>query len=178
VTVGGGPSGGRPLFEREALPWMRSLHAFAVRLCRDPVEASDLVQESYLRALRTFGNFTPGTNARAWLFRILFSVFLNERRRRCRVVALDDVESHFDRVALAAWRSGGGEGRAPETAAALEEALASLPDEHRAVVLLVDVEGWSYAETAEALGCPVGTVRSRLSRARRTLSALLRGSLG
>ena len=167
----------RARFEAEALPWMRSLYGFAVRLARNPEEASDLVQESYLRAFRTYDNFVPGTNAKAWLFRILFSVFANDRRkrRRQRVLALEELEPHFDRAAMEAWRNGRGAARAVESAAALEEALACLPEEHRAVVLLVDVEGLTYGEAAEALQCPVGTIRSRLSRARRSLFAVLGG---
>ena len=167
----------RSRFEAEALPWMRSLYGFAVRLARDPHDASDLVQESYLRAYRTFDNFTSGTNAKAWLFRILFSVFANERRKqsRQRVMALEELEPHFDRVAMEAWKSGRGPGHAVENAAALEEALACLPEVFRAVVLLVDVEGLTYAEAAETLQCPVGTVRSRLSRARRGLFTILSG---
>jgi RNA polymerase sigma-70 factor (ECF subfamily) len=169
--------GRRSRFESEALPWMRSLYGFAVRLARDPDDASDLVQESYLRAFRTFDNFVPGTNAKAWLFRILFSVFANDRRKRGRqrVVAVEELEPHFDRVAMETWRSGRGAARAVENAAVLEEALACLPEEFRAVVLLVDVEGLTYGEAAEALECPLGTVRSRLSRARRSLFAVLGG---
>ena len=167
----------RSRFESEALPWMRPLYGFAVRLTRDPENASDLVQESYLRAFRTFDNFVPGTNAKAWLFRILFSVFANDqrKRRRQRVVALEELEPHFDRVAMEAWRNGRGAARAVENTAALEEALACLPEEYRAVVLLVDVEGLTYGEAAQTLQCPVGTVRSRLSRARRGLFAVLGG---
>ena len=103
---------------------MRSLYGFAVRLARDPSDASDLVQESYLRAYRTFGNFTSGTNAKAWLFRILLSVFSNDqrRRRRQRIVALEELEPHFDRVALESWRSGRSAAQAVENVAALEEA--------------------------------------------------------
>ena len=167
----------RSRFEAETLPWMRALYGFAVRLARDPDDARDLVQESYLRAFRTFDNFVPGTNARAWLFRILFSVFANDRRKkgRQRVVALAELEPHFDRVAMEAWRNGRGAARVVENVAALEEALACLPEEFRAVVLLIDVEGLTYGEAAEALQCPVGTVRSRLSRARRGLFAVLGG---
>jgi RNA polymerase sigma-70 factor (ECF subfamily) len=171
------PDERRERFETETLPWMRSLYGFAVRLARDPHDAADLVQESYLRAFRTFDNFASGTNAKAWLFRILFSVFANDRRKksRQRVMAVEELEPHFNRVAMERWRSGGGSARALEDAAALEEALGCLPAEFRAAVLLVDVEGLSYAEAAEALRCPVGTVRSRLSRARRALFALLSG---
>jgi len=166
-------------FESETLPWMRSLYGFAVRLARDPHDASDLVQESYLRAYRTYDNFATGTNAKAWLFRILFSVFANDRRKRSRqrVMALEELEPHFDRAAVEAWRGGRGAGRAMEDAAALEEALGCLPEEFRAAVLLVDVEGLTYGEAAEALQCPVGTVRSRLSRARRSLFAFLSGGV-
>lgn len=167
----------RERFEAEALPFMRSLYGFAVRLTGDPADASDLVQESYLRAYRTFGNFVAGTNAKAWLFRILLSVFSNDqrRRRRQKVVAIEELEPHFDRVALESWRNGRSAARAIEDANALEEALGCLPEEFRTVVLLVDVEGLTYGEAAEAIGCPVGTVRSRLSRARRGLFAALRG---
>ena len=169
----------RARFESEALPWMRSLYGFAVRLARDPNDASDLVQESYLRAYRTFGNFVSGTNAKAWLFRILLSVFANDqrRRRRQRIVALEELEPHFDRVALESWRNGRSAAQAVENVAALEEALACIPEEFRSVVLLVDVEGLTYAEAADALECPVGTVRSRLSRARRGLFAALSGGV-
>ena len=169
----------RSRFESETLPWMRSLYGFAVRLARDPSDASDLVQESYLRAFRTFDNFVSGTNAKAWLFRILFSVFANDqrKRRRQRVIPIEELEPHFDRVAMESWRGGRGAARTVENTAALEEALACLPEEFRAVVLLVDVEGLTYGEAAEALGCPVGTVRSRLSRARRGLFAILSGGV-
>ena len=177
MMSGQGQDDRRSRFESEALPWMRPLYGFAVRLTRDPHDASDLVQECYLRAFRTFDNFVSGSNAKAWLFRILFSVFANDqrKRRRQRVVALEELESHFDRVAMESWRSGGGAARAVEDAAALEEALACLPEEYRAVVLLVDVEGLTYGEAAQTLQCPVGTVRSRLSRARRGLFAVLGG---
>jgi RNA polymerase sigma-70 factor (ECF subfamily) len=169
----------RSRFESETVPWMRALYGFAVRLARDPEDASDLVQECYLRAFRTFDNFTSGTNAKAWLFKILFSVFANDRRKksRQRVMALEELEPHFDRAALDAWKGGRGAGRAVEDAAALEEALACLPDEFRAVVLLVDVEGLTYDEASQALDCPVGTVRSRLSRARRALFVILSGDV-
>ena len=162
-------------FEREALPAMRPLFGFALRLTRNRDDAGDLVQETYLRALRTFGGFTPGTNAKAWLFRILYSIFANDCRRRGRrpSVAMDDVAPQFERLAVESWRRGGGE-RSFEDKAALEDALARNPEEFRAAVLLVDVEGLTYDEAAHALGCPVGTVRSRLSRARRAILDRLR----
>lgn len=167
--------GARSAFERETLPWMRPLYGFALRLTRNPDDASDLVQESYLRALRGFAGFTPGTNARAWLFRILYSVFANDHRHRRRrpAVAMEDLEPQFERLALDSWRA---RGRTSfEDRAALEDAIARLDEDFRAAVLLVDVEGLTYDEAAAALGCPVGTVRSRLSRARRALFAMLSG---
>jgi len=91
-------------------------------------------------------------------------------------VAVEELEPHFDRVALESWRNGRSAARAVENVAALEEALGCLPEEFRTVVLLVDVEGLTYAEAAETLGCPVGTIRSRLSRARRGLFAALSGA--
>lgn len=169
----------RARFEATALPWMRPLYGFAVRLARNPHDASDLVQECYLRAYRTFDNFVPGTNAKAWLFRILVSVASNDRRRRerQRVVALEDALAHFDRAAFAAWNDARSRTPAFENAAILEEALLCLPEEYRATLLLVDVEGLTYVEASQALECPVGTVRSRLSRARRALFAILREGL-
>jgi len=162
-------------FEATALPWMRPLYGFAVRLVRNPHDASDIVQESFLRAYRTFDNFVPGTNAKAWLFRILLSVVSNDRRRRARqrVVAVDDVAPHFDRLALESWREGRSRTPAFESTTLLENALLCLPEDHRAVLLLVDVEGLTYDEAARALECPTGTIRSRLSRARRALFAVL-----
>jgi RNA polymerase sigma-70 factor (ECF subfamily) len=153
---------------------MRPLYGFALRLTRNSADASDLVQESYLRALRTFSGFVPGTNAKAWLFRILYSVFANDHRRRRRrpSVAMDDLEPQFERMALESWRAHGA--RSFEDRAFLEDALARLDEDFRAVVLLVDVEGLTYDEAAVTLGCPVGTVRSRLSRARRALLDRLR----
>jgi len=169
------PQSRQARFEETALPWLRPLYGFAVRLVRNPDDASDVVQESFLRAYRTFDAFVPGTNARAWLFRILISVVSNHRRRhtRQRVVAVDDVVPHFDRAALEAWRSGRGRTPAFESAALLEDALLCLPEDHRAVLLLVDVEGLTYEEAAHALDCPTGTIRSRLSRARRALFTVL-----
>jgi RNA polymerase sigma-70 factor (ECF subfamily) len=166
------PEDGGSSFEKEMLPWMRPLYGFALRLTRDPDDASDLVQESYLRALGAFSGFVPGTNAKAWLFRILYSVFANDHRRRRRrpSVALDDVQPQFERLALESWRRQK-DASSYESKALLEDALSRLPEDFRAVVLLVDVEGLTYEEAAAALACPIGTVRSRLSRARRELLA-------
>lgn len=168
----------RRAFEAEALPHLRRIHAAARRLQRRGTDAEDLVQETYLRAYRTFDNFRRGTNARAWLLTILYSVHANRRRRRMpeawsddeleRRAAADLSEVDWQAPQLAAATAG--EFGAGETVGA---ALERLPEPFRQAVLLVDLEGLTYEEAAAALDCPVGTVRSRLSRARRRLAAEL-----
>lgn len=168
----------RSEFEATAIPFMQSLYNAAQRLADGPEDAADLVQETYLRAYRTFENFTPGTNCRAWLFTILYSVYINEyhrRQRRGPTVTLDQLEQRFQHYLeapdtaepAAASMAAGGIG--PEVDAALRQ----LSPDFQAPVLLVDVEGLSYDEAAAVLGCPIGTVRSRLFRARRLLFAAL-----
>ena len=153
-------------FEATALPFARPLYATALRITGRTEDALEVVQETFLRAYRTFDNFVLGTNPKAWLFTILRSVSANRWRRARRqpvMVPLDDWEERFG--ALAA-------GGAPVGGPASEEvsrALEALPEEFRLAVLLVDVEGLTYEEAAAALGCPVGTIRSRLARARRAL---------
>lgn len=170
----------RAEFEATAIPLMQRVFSAARRLADDPEDAADLVQETFLRAYRTFENFIPGTNCRAWLFTILYSVYINEYRRRKRrgpTRSLDDLEGSFQRYLeapnnaepAAAISAPGNEHVGPEVDAALRE----LPGDFRAPVLLVDVEGLSYEEAAAVLGCPIGTIRSRLFRARRLLFAAL-----
>jgi RNA polymerase sigma factor (sigma-70 family) len=168
----------RAEFEALALPLLEPLYHLARRLAEDSDDAADLVQETCLRAYRTFENFTPGTNARAWLFTILYSVYINDYRRRQRrgpTVSLEDLEGRFQLYLEAP--------NAVEPVAAtqpveklgpeVDAALRQLSPEFRAPVVLVDVEGLSYDEAAAVLGCPVGTVRSRLFRARRLLFGAL-----
>jgi len=170
----------REAFEREALPHLRQVWAAAVRFCRDPIEAEDLVQETYLRAYRTFDSYRLGTNCRAWLLTILYSVFVNRYRRSRREPEAQDpatLESLAERErapadwerplldAATAGRWGTGE--------TVEAALGELSEEFREAVLLVDVEELTYEEAAGVLGCPVGTVRSRLFRGRRLLARAL-----
>ena len=163
----------RRAFEQLALPLAASLYRTAVRLGRTPEDARDVVQETYLRAYRTFHNFTPGTNGRAWLFTIMHSILANRWRAEQRAPEDVDLEGGS--------RHGWDEvpGRLPDGEAQLlarldaspevDAALRSLPTAQRTVIVLVDVEGFTYEEAASALTCPVGTVRSRLARARRHL---------
>jgi RNA polymerase sigma-70 factor, ECF subfamily len=171
----------REVFEAEAIPFMRALHNTAIRLTQDPHDAADLVQETFLRAYRTFDNFVPGTNCKAWLFTILYSIYVNQYRqakRRPRTESLDELEQRFHQFAQAqqgpefdiAAVEGWGWRWSPE----VERALRQLPEDFRAALLLVDVEGFSYEEAASVLGCAVGTIGSRLYRGRMSLFALLR----
>ncbi len=168
-------------FEAVALPFMNALYNKAFYLTRRPEDASDLVQETYLRACRTFSNFTEGTNCKAWLFTILYSIFINKYRKEKRepdLVSIDELEDTFHRtLADENWEANFAalvdselDWAGPE----VHEALGQLPETFRAAVLLVDVEGFSYEEAAAVVTCPVGTLRSRLFRARRLLYVALR----
>jgi RNA polymerase sigma-70 factor (ECF subfamily) len=173
----------RAEFESTALPFLDGLYRTALRLTRSADDAGDLVQETCLRAYRTFENFTPGTNCRGWLLTILYSIFHNDyhrRRRQPTQVSIDELEGQYQRYLESADDAAGaaethpvpgasGVRVDPEVAAALDR----LPEEFRAAVLFVDVEGLSYDEAAAIMGCPVGTVRSRLFRGRRLLFAAL-----
>jgi RNA polymerase sigma-70 factor (ECF subfamily) len=157
-------------FEATALPFARSLYSTALRLSGRAEDAMDIVQETFLRAFRTFHNFRAGTNPKAWLFTILRSVTANRHRddqRRPRLVPLDDLDERF------AAQAASGSPMLELDMGEVEGALATLPEEFRLAVLLVDVEELTYEEAADVLGCPVGTVRSRLARARRGLAVAL-----
>jgi RNA polymerase sigma-70 factor (ECF subfamily) len=166
-------------FEREALPLLSEMYAAALRLTRNPTDAEDVLQETYLRAYRGFGTFKEGTNLRAWLYRILTNAFINTYRKRQRepqTVSDDEVPEWFLYEKL-----GGEAAEASAEAEVLErlpdedvqEALAALPEQFRLAVLLADVEGFSYKEIAEILEVPIGTVMSRLHRGRRALEKRL-----
>ncbi len=167
----------RAEFEETALPVAPALYRTARRLTRRTEDASDAVQETMLRAYRTFHGFQPGTNARAWLFTILYSILTNDWRRRQRApeeVPLEVVEERFAK----ALRASGVDAESAllqrlDASPEIDSALKDLPEEYRAAVLLVDVEELSYEEAAAILGCPVGTVRSRLHRARKLLFVAL-----
>ena len=162
-------------FEEVALPLIPDVSRFAYSLTRDSDEADDLVQDTFLRAFRAWSSFTPGTNIRAWLFTICKNTFRRRfKREKLRVEiereggdedAMPIVVSH-----IGAHRRGLGDlFDRIDVRPALAEALAELPEVFRAIVQLVDIEGLSYQEAAEILEVPVGTVRSRLFRARRRL---------
>lgn len=169
----------RRRFETETLAHLGRVHAAARRLAGREV-ADDLTQETYLRAYRTFDNYTAGTNALAWLLTILRSIHLNRQRRRGRepeaqepdtlettaARTMTDIDWEAPQLARAtAGRWGAGE--------VVGSALDRLPESFRNVVVLVDLQELSYEETATVLDCPIGTVRSRLARARRRLAAEL-----
>jgi RNA polymerase sigma-70 factor (ECF subfamily) len=159
----------REEFEAEAYPHFREIYRAALRSVRRPAEAEDLTQEVFLQAWKSFDRFTRGTNCRAWLYKILWNV--HQQRLRKRVPFQLGAEE---------------EARLAETLAATEEtpteisdqevtrALESLSSEHREIVMLSDVQEFTYKEIAEILGIPIGTVMSRLSRARASLRGLLR----
>ena len=165
---------GRP-FDAEALPHLDALYRVALRLTGDPTQAEDLVQDTMLKAYRSWRQYRPGTNAKGWLLTILRNTFINDyRRRKLEPVAtdLETVEPHalYRRV----------EDVDPEGTFFSQivdekvlEAVDALPPEFREVLVLSDMEGMSYAEIAEALHIPVGTVKSRLFRGRRLLQAAL-----
>jgi RNA polymerase sigma-70 factor (ECF subfamily) len=160
-------------FRRDALQHLDALHNFAVYLTRNPTEAQDLVQETYLRAMRFSHRFQPGTHLRAWLFQILRNTFLTFYRLREREapVAEDGVP---DWDAPMFHEAPDDDARALEAHTDLERALVRLPEEFRTVLLLAEVEGMPLEEVAHVMGCPVGTVKSRIFRAKERMRGLLR----
>lgn len=168
-------------FEAEALPFMDALYNKALQLTRRPEDAGDLVQDTYLRAYRKFSSFTAGTNCRAWLFTILYSIFINKYRRDQRepgMVSVEHLEEEFHRaLGNENWEADFkalADSELDWQEAEVGQALDKLPESFRSVVLLVDMEGLNYEEAAGVLNCPVGTVRSRLFRARKILFIELR----
>ena len=168
-------------FEADALSYLDALYRTGLRMTRSEADAEDLVQETFIRAFRFREQFTPGTNLKAWLFRILTNTFINQYRRKAvrpQSTELDDVDEsilyrHMRDVAPAS------ESPDPETlivdntvSSEVKEALEELPEKFRTTVLL-DVEGFSYKEIAETLDIPIGTVMSRLHRGRKFLQKRL-----
>jgi RNA polymerase sigma-70 factor (ECF subfamily) len=164
------------------MEYMGSLYSAALRMTRNPADAEDLVQETYLKAYRAFGSFQEGTNLKAWLYRILTNTFINSyraRRRRPEQTELDDVEDLYlyrrlgGLEAVSAGRSAEEEVLEHFTDGDVKEAVESLPEQFRMAVLLADVEGFSYKEIADILDVPIGTVMSRLHRGRKALQKTL-----
>src|SRR3954469_12343341 len=169
-------------FAAQAMEHMGSLYAGALRMTRNPADAEDLVQETYLKAYRGFERYEQGTNLKAWLYRILTNTYINryrQQKRRPIETDIDDVEDFY------LYRRLGGidEARISKSAEEslfelfaddeVKQALEALPEQFRMAVLLADVEDFSYKEIAEILDIPIGTVMSRLHRGRKALQKSL-----
>ena len=169
-------------FADEAMPFMPALYSGALRMTRNPSDAEDLVQETFLRAYRGFGGFKEGTNLKAWLYRILTNTYINSyraKRRRPEESDLGELEDFYLYRHLGGLE-GARAGRSAEdelldfvSEHEVKAAVESLPDNFRMPVLLADVEGFSYKEIAEILEIPIGTVMSRLHRGRKALQKAL-----
>lgn len=171
----------RDQFEAQALPFMDQLYGAAMRMTRNPSDAADLVQETFVKAFASWASFTQGTNLKAWLYRILTNTYINTYRKKQREPyqgTIDDLED---------WQLGGAESttatssRSAEAeaidhmpASVVKDALQSIPDDFRMAVYLADVEGFAYQEIADIMKTPIGTVMSRLHRGRRLLRDLLK----
>ena len=169
-------------FADTAMEFMPSLYSAALRMTRNPADAEDLVQETYLKAYRGFGGFQEGTNLKAWLYRILTNTFINRYRaakRRPEETDLEDVEDFYLYRRLGGLEQARASRSAEDelldffTETEVKEAVESLPEQFRLAVLLADVEGFSYKEIAEILDIPMGTVMSRLHRGRKALQKRL-----
>jgi len=170
------------LFAEKATPYMDQLYSHALRLTKNPADAEDLVQETYLKGYKAFNSFKDGTNLRAWLFRILTNSFINDYRKKQRSFdehEVEDIEA-LNTLSSADYSSNTHLGISAEDALferltddEIQTAIDSLPETYKDVVLLADVQGFSYKEIADILDVPDGTVMSRLHRARAKLKDLL-----
>lgn len=166
-------------FEREALPWLDDVYRFALSMSRNEPDADDIVQETFLRAYRSWHTFEAGSDCRKWLFTICRNVFLRSRERERRRVDHGGDDAQLETLAAvrltATLREGGYDDLFAQLdlAPALDRAIGELPEVFRSAVVLVDVEGLSYEAAASILSVPIGTVRSRLFRGRRLLQEAL-----
>lgn len=172
----------RATFAEQAMGYMPALYAAALRMTRNPADAEDLVQETFLKAYRAFDSFQEGTNLRAWLYRILTNTYINvyrAKQRRPEERDLDEVEDLYLYKRLGALdealsgRSAEEELMSLFTDDEVKAAMESLPERFRLAVYLADVEGFSYKEIAEILDVPIGTVMSRLHRGRKAMQKAL-----
>ncbi len=170
----------RQRFEADALEFIDQLYAAAMRMTRNPADAEDLVQETYTKAYSSFHQFTPGTNLKAWLYRILTNTYINNYRKRQRQPQLSDSADVEDwQFARAESHTSSGLKSAEMVAlenlpdSDVKNALSELAPDFRLAVYLADVEGFAYKEIAEIMGTPIGTVMSRLNRGRKQLRNLL-----
>lgn len=168
-------------FERVALPHLSDLYKAAFYFAKNEAEAEDLVQETYLRAFRFFDKFEAGTNCKAWLLTILRNLFFNRYRQKRQEPETVDWEKIDQAYELMVEQGQKAEKNNPEslffsrlTSDKINEAIKGLPEEFRTAIMLVDIEELSYEEAAKVMDCPIGTVRSRISRGRRILQVALR----
>ncbi|GGG76068.1 sigma-70 family RNA polymerase sigma factor [Corynebacterium pelargi] len=168
-------------FEAEALPLLDQLYGGALRMTRNPADAEDLVQETYIKAFQAFGSFQPGTNLKAWLYRIMTNTYINSYRKKQRQPSQSSAEEISDHqlFATSSHDSTGLESAEVEALKNLPdkdiaEAMNNLSEDYRMVVYYADVEGLAYKEIAEIMGTPLGTVMSRLHRGRKQLREALK----
>jgi RNA polymerase sigma-70 factor, ECF subfamily len=164
-------------FEREALPWLDDVYRFALSLTRDSVDAEDVVQDTFLRAYKSWHTYVPGSDCRRWLFTICRNVFLRSLERRSPTIEIG--ESEGDALTNGATFREASRDNTDDLYArldlgpAIERALAKLPEPFQSTLVLVDVQDQPYEAAATILGIPVGTVRSRLFRGRRLMQEML-----